>query len=184
MSTSQRSLAEQKLDFAEEYISDGNKLQQYMKPGRLIIVDLRDEFIEKDEALGLFVVMLNIFSSVQPNSEPDLLFGVCIGGYLVDTTFENVVPPSIEEQGYLIVFSTRDVAKEEFLVFPSAIFTHSFIHNFYGIDIVAIVGIAHKFEHGAHLQFVPYFIDIVILTTGQMTLFEKQLFCFHTNKKL
>ena len=64
MSTSQRSLAEQKLDFAKEYISDGNKLQQYMKPGRLIIVDLRDEFIEKDEALGLFVVMLNIFSSV------------------------------------------------------------------------------------------------------------------------
>lgn len=64
MSSSQRSLAEQKLDFAEEYISDGNKLQQYLKPGRLVIVDLRDEFIEKDEALGLFVVMLNIFSSV------------------------------------------------------------------------------------------------------------------------
>lgn len=64
MSTSQRSLAEQKLDFASEYITDGNKLQQYLKPGRLIIVDLRDEFIEKDEALGLFVVMLNIFSSV------------------------------------------------------------------------------------------------------------------------
>lgn len=64
MSSSQRSLAEQKLDFAEEYICDGNKLQQYLKPGRLIIVDLRDEFIEKDEALGLFVVMLNIFSSV------------------------------------------------------------------------------------------------------------------------
>lgn len=64
MSSSQRSLAEQKLDFAEEYITDGNKLQQYLKPGRLIIVDLRDEFIEKDEALGLFVVILNIFSSV------------------------------------------------------------------------------------------------------------------------
>lgn len=64
MSSSQRSLAEQKIDFAEEYITDGNKLQQYLKPGRLIIVDLRDEFIEKDEALGLFVVMLNIFSSV------------------------------------------------------------------------------------------------------------------------
>ena len=64
MSSSQRSLAEQKLNFGEEYITDGNKLQQYLKPGRLIIVDLRDEFIEKDEALGLFVVMLNIFSSV------------------------------------------------------------------------------------------------------------------------
>ena len=64
MSSSQRSLAEQKLDFASEYITDGNKVQQYLRPGRLIIVDLRDEFIEKDEALGLFVVMLNIFSSV------------------------------------------------------------------------------------------------------------------------
>jgi len=64
MSTSQRSLAEQKLDFASEYITDGNKLRQYLRPGRLIIVDLRDEFIDKDEALGLFVVMLNIFSGV------------------------------------------------------------------------------------------------------------------------
>lgn len=64
MSSSQRSLADQKLSFAEEYIKDGNKLQEYLKPGRLIIVDLRDEFIEKDEALGLFVVMLNVFSSV------------------------------------------------------------------------------------------------------------------------
>ncbi len=29
----------------------------------MIIVDLRDEFIDKDEALGLFVVMLNIFAN-------------------------------------------------------------------------------------------------------------------------
>lgn len=64
MSTSQRSLAEQKLNFAEEYITDGQKVGQYLRPGRLIIVDLRDEFIEKEEALGLFVVLLNIFSSV------------------------------------------------------------------------------------------------------------------------
>lgn len=65
MSTSQRTLATQKLDFASDYITDGTKLQQLMKPGRLIIVDLRDEFIEKDEALGLFVVMLNIFSNAK-----------------------------------------------------------------------------------------------------------------------
>ena len=64
MSTSQKTLANQRLNFAEEYINDGVKLQDYLKPGRLIIVDLRDEFIEKDEALGLFVVMLNIFSGV------------------------------------------------------------------------------------------------------------------------
>ncbi len=62
LSNSQKNLAYQKLSFAEEYITDGCKLQQYLHPGRLIIVDLRDEFIDKDEALGLFVVMMNIFS--------------------------------------------------------------------------------------------------------------------------
>lgn len=65
MSTAQKGLANQRLNFAEEYINDGVKLQEFLNPGRLIIVDLRDEFIEKDEALGLFVVMLNIFSSVK-----------------------------------------------------------------------------------------------------------------------
>lgn len=65
LSTSQKSLAQQKLNFASEYITDGNNLNRHLKPGRLIIVDLRDEWIEKDEALGLFVVMLNIFASVK-----------------------------------------------------------------------------------------------------------------------
>lgn len=64
LSNGQKALATQRLDFAEEYITDGTELRNYLKPGRLIIVDLRDEFIEKNEALGLFVVMLNIFSGV------------------------------------------------------------------------------------------------------------------------
>jgi hypothetical protein len=57
-----KDLAQTRLDFASEYIKDEQKLQEIIRPGRLIIVDLRDEFIEKDEALGLFVVMLQIFS--------------------------------------------------------------------------------------------------------------------------
>ena len=65
LSASQKNLALQKLSFASEYISDGNNLNRHLKPGRLVIVDLRDEWIEKDEALGLFVVMLNIFASVK-----------------------------------------------------------------------------------------------------------------------
>lgn len=64
LSTSQKELAEMRVSFAEEYIRDGEKLQRFLRPGRLVIVDLRDEFIQKDEALGLFVVMLNIFSGV------------------------------------------------------------------------------------------------------------------------
>ena len=36
-----------------------------IRPGRTIIVDLRDPWIEKDEALGLFVVMMRIFASTK-----------------------------------------------------------------------------------------------------------------------
>ena len=65
LSNTQKNLALQKLKFAEDYILNDKLLKQYMRPGRLIIVDLRDEYIEKNEALGLFVVMLNIFASVK-----------------------------------------------------------------------------------------------------------------------
>ncbi|NML38184.1 ATP-binding protein [Chitinophaga sp. G-6-1-13] len=65
LSNAQKALARQKLSFAREYIDDKFTLRETLKPGRLIIVDLRDEFIVKDEALGLFVIMLNIFSAVK-----------------------------------------------------------------------------------------------------------------------
>jgi len=65
LSNVQKALARQRLLFAQEYIDDSFNLKEILKPGRLILVDLRDEFIEKDQALGLFVIMLNIFSSVK-----------------------------------------------------------------------------------------------------------------------
>jgi hypothetical protein len=57
-----KKLAATRLSFASDYIDDSHRLQDLIYPGRLIIVDLRDEYIDKDEALGLFVVMLQIFS--------------------------------------------------------------------------------------------------------------------------
>ena len=42
LSTGQKELAEMRISFAEEYIRDGEKLQRHLRPGRLIIVDLRD----------------------------------------------------------------------------------------------------------------------------------------------
>lgn len=69
LSNAQKALARQKLSYAKEYIDDRFTLRDTLKPGRLIIVDLRDEFIVKDEALGLFVIMLNIFSAVKKVDE-------------------------------------------------------------------------------------------------------------------
>jgi len=56
-------LAEDRLALAAPYIDDCRRLGELLRPGRTVIVDLRDEWIEKDEALGLFVVMLRIFAA-------------------------------------------------------------------------------------------------------------------------
>lgn len=60
-----KQLAQQRLDLAAEYIDDSASIKDVIRPGRMIIVDLRDEFIEKDEALGLFVVLMQLFADAQ-----------------------------------------------------------------------------------------------------------------------
>lgn len=60
-----KELARMRLELAAEFINDSASLTEVVKPGRLIIVDLRDEFIEKDQALGLFVVLLQLFAEAR-----------------------------------------------------------------------------------------------------------------------
>lgn len=64
-----KDMARMRLDLAAEYIDDSAQLRSLIRPGRLVIVDLRDEFIEKDEALGLFVVLLQLFADAKHNGE-------------------------------------------------------------------------------------------------------------------
>lgn len=65
-----KDLASLRLDLAAEYIDDAVCLSKVIRPGRLVIVDLRDEFIEKDEALGLFVVLLQLFADATYDGKP------------------------------------------------------------------------------------------------------------------
>ncbi|MFC9493757.1 hypothetical protein [Streptomyces sp. NPDC056982] len=60
-----KDLAEDRLGLAEEYIDDSVRLSSQIRPGRLIIVDLRDDLIEKDDALGLFVVLMQLFADAR-----------------------------------------------------------------------------------------------------------------------
>ncbi|WP_428912084.1 ATP-binding protein [Niallia sp. Krafla_26] len=60
-----RKLLERRLGFVEDYINDGIRIGETLKPGKVVIVDIRDEFIEENEALGLFMVLLRIFSDVK-----------------------------------------------------------------------------------------------------------------------
>jgi hypothetical protein len=65
-----RRLAEDRLNLAGPYVDDTATLGELIRPGRTIIVDLRDPWIEKDEALGLFVVMMRIFASTKYKGVP------------------------------------------------------------------------------------------------------------------
>lgn len=64
-----KQLAQERLNLAEDYIDDSAQLTSLIRPGRLIIVDLRDEYIEKDEALGLFVVLMQLFAEARGGEE-------------------------------------------------------------------------------------------------------------------
>ncbi|MGI9067834.1 MAG: ATP-binding protein [Pyrinomonadaceae bacterium] len=70
LSPQARRLAEDRLNLAEPYVDDSAKLGSLIRPGRTIIVDLRDPWIEKDEALGLFVVLMRIFASTKHQGQP------------------------------------------------------------------------------------------------------------------
>jgi len=59
-----KELARGRLELAGEFIDDTAHLGEVIRPGRLVIVDLRDEFMEKDQALGLFVVLLQLVAEV------------------------------------------------------------------------------------------------------------------------
>lgn len=63
-----KQLAQERLNLAEEYIDDSVSVKDVVRPSRMIIVDLRDEFIEKDEALGLFVVLMELFAEARDDS--------------------------------------------------------------------------------------------------------------------
>lgn len=54
--------ARERLDLAGDFIDDSTRIKDLVRPGRLIIVDLRSDDIEKSDALSLFVVLMHLFS--------------------------------------------------------------------------------------------------------------------------
>lgn len=67
LSTSQKRIAQIRLNFARPYISETGSASEHLIPGRLLVIDLRDELIESDEALALFMILLGRFSQAEWN---------------------------------------------------------------------------------------------------------------------
>jgi hypothetical protein len=70
MSRNQKNLAEARIDFAESFVRDEGGVAHLLRPGRLVIVDIRDELMAQDEALAIFMVLLNRFGQVAEGASP------------------------------------------------------------------------------------------------------------------
>jgi len=66
---SDRRYANIRLRLAKRFIDDGTRLRDMLKPGRTLIIDMRDEWMEKDQALGLFLVLMNTLAQAEENGE-------------------------------------------------------------------------------------------------------------------
>jgi DNA phosphorothioation-dependent restriction protein DptH len=61
----QKDLAGIRLDVVDQFIDPACGIQKLIKPGRMIIVDLRDEFMEKDEVFALLIVLMQVFGDAK-----------------------------------------------------------------------------------------------------------------------
>ncbi|MFD7131368.1 hypothetical protein [Streptomyces sp. NPDC059894] len=62
--------ARERLDLAGDFIDDSARIKDLARPGRLIVVDLRSDDIEKSDALSLFVVLMHLFSEATDDGRP------------------------------------------------------------------------------------------------------------------
>ena len=112
MTDAQRGLANTRLGFAARFVDDSRSLRSLLRPGRVVVVDLRDEFIEREEALGLFVTMLNVFSGAGMGTEPFnkmIVFDEAhkyMGGALIGQVVE--VIREMRHKGVSVVIASQD----------------------------------------------------------------------------
>ncbi len=131
-SDSQRILAQTRLEFASRFIDDSGSLRSLLRPGRLIIVDLRDEFVEREQALGLFVAMLNVFAGAGMSGD---VFNKLIvfdeahkymGGALIDQVVELI--REMRHKGVSLMIASQDPVHvpSAIIELSSAVILHRF----------------------------------------------------------
>jgi len=102
-----------RFDFAEQYVNHESQITNLLQPGRLVIVDLRDELIEKDEALTLFMILMDLFSESQHNGKHFnklVMFDEC-HKYIENCFLVNALTEAVREmrhRGTSIILASQD----------------------------------------------------------------------------
>jgi DNA helicase HerA-like ATPase len=130
----QKTLAETRIDFAEAFATDGGGAAQHVRPGTLLIVDVRDPLIEQEEALALFMVMLRLFS--QARDPEGRLFNKLIvfdeaHKYMGNPRLTNAIVQSVREmrhKGTTVVIASQNPPSvpREIIELSSIVIAHKF----------------------------------------------------------
>ena len=113
MSQNQKNLAETRIDFVESFVRDGAGVAHHLKPGRLVIVDIRDELIEQDEALAVFMVLLNRFGQISGGTDSfnKIIVFDEAHKYMSNTRLTNAIVENIRlmrHRGTTVVLASQD----------------------------------------------------------------------------
>jgi hypothetical protein len=110
----QKSIAKARVRFVEEYLRTDGNVRDWLKPGRLLIIDVRDELIDKDEALSIFMVLLNRFAEVNAEG-PDRFNKMVVFDeahkYMTDTSLTDAIKEAVREmrhKGVTMVIASQD----------------------------------------------------------------------------
>ena len=77
MSSQSKNLAIERLNLASRWIQDDASLNTWLKPGRLTILDIRDNMIDPSDAMRLCLISLGLFQQAKDDNElpiPKMIF--------------------------------------------------------------------------------------------------------------
>ncbi|MGH7307092.1 MAG: hypothetical protein ACREK6_00185 [Candidatus Rokuibacteriota bacterium] len=112
LSGQSRSAARLRFDFVRRYISEGRGVDfgQLLRPGRVVIVDLRQPLFNKDDALRFFLVCANHVSRIQGQFNKIVIFDEA-HEYMSEAFGERMESRirQMRHEGTSYVFATQDV---------------------------------------------------------------------------
>lgn len=112
LSGTSRSAAQLRLNFARRYISkeSATSFQDIVRPGRVLIVDLRKQMFDKDDALRFFLICANHISRIQAQFNTLIVFDEA-HEYLSNMFAEKIETGMryMRHRGATYVFATHDI---------------------------------------------------------------------------
>jgi DNA phosphorothioation-dependent restriction protein DptH len=134
LNQSQKTLAQTRIEFVESFVADASGVSELVRPGRLLLVDVRDPWLEHENALALFMVMLRLCAQARTpdgRSFNKLIVFDEAHKYMGSSNLTGAIVESVREmrhKGTTVVIASQDPPSlpREVLELSSVVFAHRF----------------------------------------------------------